>query len=675
MAAPLFILSFRHRDELSRLAESAGWLAIAARRAAGAEGRFVASGASVAVVDARGALEEGQEAVRAIADAAEANAAALLVLLSRTDGAALEAMHQLGATHFLVSPFTEAQLLHAFQFARRHAERVGGGFRTGRRGGDEAGEGASWRWQPGSRTVELSPALARKAGLGDSDGRRISLMELFRKLDPEGRRAARGAIERVVATGEATAFAHRDSDSSGSRIAHHVRVQPEGDIIGRAETIPAREARLWATRDPLTGLRDGGAARAWIADQLSQTADDGAAVVMLLMSVSRYDAINAAFGRSTGDEVLQAVARRIERQVDPDGRKRLVARMAGAEFAILLAPPANLGECRFLAGELVAAIGRPFVSGDHVINLGSRAGVAASQPGDDAAALLRRASIALAEAKGGDSAPVRVADEGADQENARDDRLEVDLRRALDKDEIEIRFQPQVSITSGEIVGAEALARWMHPDYGELGAQTLFSVAERSDYLAQLSDHVQRKAVTEAAAWTEPLRRLRLSVNITAADIVRPGFAAQFLELVRESGFESARLTVEVTESGLIEDLSAAADLLAQLRGGGLRVAIDDFGTGYSSLAYLKALPLDYLKIDKRLSEDISGSVRDRIVVRGVIDMARSLGLTVIAEGVETQEQLTLLAQEGCNLYQGFLCSPPVGAEELAALVERGPCL
>jgi EAL domain-containing protein (putative c-di-GMP-specific phosphodiesterase class I) len=278
--------------------------------------------------------------------------------------------------------------------------------------------------------------------------------------------------------------------------------------------------------------------------------------------------------------------------------------------------------------------------------------VVASAPGDDSASLLRRASAALADAKG-DAGPIRVMDAGARSEAALGDQLEIDLRRALDQDEIEILFQPQVSVTSGRIVGAEALARWQHPTFGELGATTLFSVAERSDYLTQLSDHVQRKAISAAAAWPALLGRLRLSVNITAADIVRPGFASQFLDLVAQSGFDVKRLTVEVTESGLIEDLNAAAYLLARLREGGLRVAIDDFGTGYSSLAYLKALPLDYLKIDKRLCEDITGSPRDRIVVRSVIDMARSLGLSVIAEGVETQEQLDLLAQEGCNLYQG----------------------
>ncbi len=222
MGAPLFILSFRHRDELTKLAEGAGWQPIAARRGANAEARFIASGATVALVDARGALEEGRDAVRAIADAAEANAAALIVLLSRTDAGALEDFHRYGATHFLVSPFSEPQLLHSLSFARRHAERAGGG---GRRA--EESEAASWRWQPGSRTVELSPALARQAGLGEDDGRRISLMELFRKLDPDGRRAARSAIDRLLATGEATAFAH-GGEGGDQRMAHHLQVRGRG---------------------------------------------------------------------------------------------------------------------------------------------------------------------------------------------------------------------------------------------------------------------------------------------------------------------------------------------------------------------------------------------------------------------------------------------------------------
>jgi EAL domain-containing protein (putative c-di-GMP-specific phosphodiesterase class I) len=264
---------------------------------------------------------------------------------------------------------------------------------------------------------------------------------------------------------------------------------------------------------------------------------------------------------------------------------------------------------------------------------------------------------------------VRALDADAEAETHRRNQLEIDLRRALDQNQIDILFQPQVDIGSGQIIGAEALARWRHPQLGELGAVPLFATAARSDFVVQLSTYVQQRALAVAAAWPAHMRDLRVSVNVTAADIARTNFVEDFLARVDEAGFPRDRLTVEVTESGLISDLGGAAELLARLRRAGLRVAIDDFGTGYSSLAYLKALPLDYLKIDKTLAADITGSTRDRIVVRGVIDMARSLGLQVITEGVETTAQLALLAREGCNLYQGYLCSPPVDSRSLEALI------
>ena len=665
MAAPLFILSFRHRDELNRLAERGGWRAIAARRVDDAEARFAASGAAVAVVDARGALDEGIEAVRLLGDAAEANGAALLVMLSRGDGGALDRFFRLGATHFLVSPTAEAEFLNALAFARRHAERVG------ETRADPAGAGAeeraSWCWLPGARDVELSPALAAKLGLDSAGPRRISGRDLLRRLDREGRRAAMGAVARARGSGAATAFAHADPAVAGGRIAHHVRIGADGEIMGRAEQLGADAAG--ERRDTLTALRDRRSALAWLSRALDGAEDGGP--IVLLVGLTRYDAINEAFGRTVGDTVLQAVARRIERHCDAEGASAAVARMAGAEFAVLLAPPTGIGRARALARLLVEALGRPFLSGEHMVTVAARAGLAAARPGDDAKMLLRRASAALAEAKAPDSAPVRALDASDESDSARADRLSIDLRRALDRDEIEIRFQPQVAVTGGRIVGVEALARWRHPEHGELGAETLFSIAERSDYLAQLSDHIHRRAIAAAALWPMPLSDLRLAVNITAADIVQPGFAATFLGRVADAGFEPGRVTVEVTESGLIENLQGAAALLAELRAGGLRVAIDDFGTGYSSLAYLKALPLDYLKIDRRLSQDIAGSSRDRVVVRGVIEMARSLGLDVIAEGVESEEQLERLAEAGCTLYQGFLCAPPLTGEELVGLMTR----
>jgi EAL domain-containing protein (putative c-di-GMP-specific phosphodiesterase class I)/GGDEF domain-containing protein len=391
---------------------------------------------------------------------------------------------------------------------------------------------------------------------------------------------------------------------------------------------------------------------------------------LMLIGLKRFDAINAAFGRQTGDDLLVAVERRIASVASEasDG-KAIVSRSGGTDFVLIPGPMGSIARLA-LADRIVVQIERPFMAGDHFVALGACIGIVDTHAGDLESDVLRRAQVALAAARDSDVA-VRVLSKQDEGTALFDAGLETDLRRALDNDEIDILFQPQVSVTSGHIVGVEALARWRHPQHGELGAETLFSVAKRSNYLTALSAHVQRRAASKAAAWPKVLQTLRLSVNVTAEDIARPGFVETFLEMIDDTGFPRGRLTVEITENGLIEDLNAAAALLATLRAGGCRVAIDDFGTGYSSLAYLKALPLDYLKIDKHLAQDITGTARDRVVVRGVIDMARSLGLAVVAEGVETEEQLTLLAREGCNYYQGFLCAVPLTVEALAALVTQ----
>ena len=395
-------------------------------------------------------------------------------------------------------------------------------------------------------------------------------------------------------------------------------------------------------------------------------------VSALLVAATRFESVNAAYGREVGDELLGAVAQRIAgavREVDPNAT---IARVSGAEFAVLV--PQGKGEA--LASDICLRIDRPFMIGGQIVAIGCRIGVVESAVGEESVGLLRRASLALAEARLSDVSSIRAIGADDDGEALFDASLESDLRRALDRDEIEMLFQPQVEVSSGRMIGVEALARWRHPDHGDLGANTLFAVAGRSDYLLTLSQHIQHRALAIAAAWPEALSTLRLAINLTANDIAGAGFAGVFLAMVDDSGFPRARLTVEITESGLIDNLQSAADVFATLRAGGVRVAIDDFGTGYSSLAWLKALPLDYLKIDKGLAQDIVGTTRDRVVVRGVIDMARSLGLAVVAEGVETEEQLALLAAEGCNYWQGFLFAEAVSVDGLLGLViARSPPL
>lgn len=650
-AASLFILSFRHRDELLDAASRGGWRAIAARRAAGVERRFLASGAGLLVVDGRGAFDEAIGAIRLLADSAEANAAALLALLSRNDVARLGEVFAAGATHYLASPFGEAEFLQALRFAARHAQRLGGGAISR----PALQQAEAMRWSLGPEGLSLTAALRAQFGLGEEP---LSLAAAYRLLQPVERRAARAARRRLKAGFGSTAFSHALPD--GTRVAHYLS-WGEGEASGLIEPLTG-DGPLPLHRDPLTGLPDGIAARRWLASQLAAGAQPG----VLLVGLSRLPIVNTLYGRAGGDALIQAAGRRIEAAAREAQSKAWVARVAGTEFMVGL-PKADSVLMGAAAERIVAAVERRVASPDAVL-IGANVGGAIAAE-EDAGALLRRASAALAEAREAAGSAIRLLGSGEARQAERSRRLVADLRRALSEDEIEVVFQPQVCIADGRIEGVEALARWRHPELGELGAEALFGAAERAELVAPLSELVQRKALDMAAAWPAELDSLRLSVNVTAVDLARPDFAERMLERIGASGCAPGRVTAEVTEESLIEDLGAAAAALAELRRAGCRVAVDDFGTGYSSLAYLKALPLDYLKLDRRLSQDIAGSPRDRVVVRGVIDMARALGLGVIAEGVETEEQLALLAAEGCTLYQGFLCSGAVAAGELASLV------
>ncbi len=228
-----------------------------------------------------------------------------------------------------------------------------------------------------------------------------------------------------------------------------------------------------------------------------------------------------------------------------------------------------------------------------------------------------------------------------------------------------VLFQPQIEPATGRIVGAEALARWK----GAQSPQELFARAEASGLSERLSRLMQRKALRKAAIWEGPLKNLNVSINLLPQDLARPGYEDWLLEEIAAAGIAPSRVTVEITESALLADREIVADRLARLRAAGVRIAVDDFGTGYSSLAYLTSLPLDILKIDRGLIADIVGGSRDRIVVKAMIRLARELDLKVVVEGVETIDQLTLLADWGCDLYQGFLGAGALSEEELARFV------
>lgn len=240
-----------------------------------------------------------------------------------------------------------------------------------------------------------------------------------------------------------------------------------------------------------------------------------------------------------------------------------------------------------------------------------------------------------------------------------------DLAAAIQRGEIETVFQPQFTLPQDRLIGAEALARWRHPSLGEVGAGPLFALAEEQGLSARLSEHIVDAALAEFARWPD---HLRLSVNLMPEEVEVQGFAESFLARVSASAINPYRLTIEITEEVLLGDLSRAAATLTALRDAGLRIGLDDFGAGFCNFRYLKVLPLDYLKLDRSMIEGIVADERDLAVLRGIVAMGRALGLRVIAEGIETEDQRVIVAAEGCDSYQGFLRAAPMSADRLLAL-------
>jgi EAL domain-containing protein (putative c-di-GMP-specific phosphodiesterase class I) len=263
--------------------------------------------------------------------------------------------------------------------------------------------------------------------------------------------------------------------------------------------------------------------------------------------------------------------------------------------------------------------------------------------------------------------------DGAETKERGDERRTASPRRRRDDllaaviahQQIAVVFQPQINPSTGAVEGAEALARWDRV----AGAEQLFARAAAAGLSERLSRLVQSKALRAAAAWEGPLRRLRISINLLPDEIVQDGYVQWFLDEVQTAGIDPKRVTIEITENVLLSDLEAVAKNLEKIREAGIKVALDDFGTGYASFAYLGSLPLDALKIDRGLINKISTSERDRIVVKSIFGLSRELGLSVVVEGVESTSQLVLLAEWGCELYQGFLGAGALDEQELRRFV------
>lgn len=499
----------------------------------------------------------------------------------------------------------------------------------------------------------------------------LELIELRMRNGVESDKSAAEIVDLMLRHREDAKFEHFHSQLGDGRcIAITAQPMPGGGTVTTHQDITERrrsEAKIahMALHDSLTGLPN----RVLLNEQLGQAlarAKRGAFVAAHLLDLDHFKNVNDTLGHPIGDRLLKLVTERLRlvaRETDT------VARMGGDEFAIVQVDATQPSDATALALRVIGEVSKPYEIDGHHIVIGTSVGIAVG-PADglDPDQLLRNADLALYRAKGDGRGTFRFFEPEMDAQMQERRALECDLRGALVRNEFELHYQPVVNLERNEIRGFEALIRWRHPRKGLVSPDTFIPLAEEIGFIVPLGEWIVRQACATAATWPHGVE---VAVNLSPVQFGTPGLVQVITSALATSGLDPARLELEITESTLLQNTDATLSTLFQLRALGVRVAMDDFGTGYSSLSYLQSFPFDKIKIDRSFIKDIADGVASLNIVRAVAAMAKGLGMTTTAEGVETVEQLEAVRSEGCTEMQGFLFSRALPADEIERLYLR----
>jgi diguanylate cyclase (GGDEF)-like protein len=522
-------------------------------------------------------------------------------------------------------------------------------------------------------TLEIQPAVV---------GRAMSLLELL-----EGGAVLAGAVVQRVheacLAAVATSSEHEStipaSSGQASRFfALQVARLGDGHWMASFEDVTARHtaeasAIELAMHDPLTGLPSRELFHRRVVMALAEATQDGEAAqdevgpAVLLVDLDRFKAVNDTLGHPIGDALLRLVAKRLRSVLRSDD---VVARLGGDEFALLVSPipePVNLAQ---LAKRIVDVLGRPYLIDGHLVNIGASIGVAlAPCDGREHSRLLRNADLALYHAKASGRSTFSFFKPEMDARALARRSLEIDLRKALALREFELHYQPQIDLETNCITGFEALLRWRHPERGLVSPADFIPLAEEIGLIVPLGEWVLRQACCEATRWPNGMS---VAVNVSPhqfADTAR--LVSLVAKSLASSGLPGSRLEIEITESVLLRHEQTVLAALHRLRAMDVRVAMDDFGTGYSSLSQLHSFPFDKIKIDRSFVKDRGDAASQSAIIRAITALGVSLGMSTIAEGVETSDQLARIRAEGCTSVQGYLFSQPVPVEQVDHLISE----
>jgi diguanylate cyclase (GGDEF)-like protein len=553
-----------------------------------------------------------------------------------------------------------------------------------------AGRSRAWRTVPGARTLVIQ-ALARGELL-------IAEVEqgTLPQSDPPGNVVPPRKGEHAIAVAP---FLCRDQRTTGTvcvadtdpsrkfsdedralltDLAKSMRTELDlrRELVIRRDT---QEALVHITlHDELTGLPN----RAFLSEQLRNAIaraqrDPTSQFAVLFLDLDRFKIVNDSIGHHGGDAMLVTVAERLSATLRPEDT---VARLGGDEFAILIESLSNGDDARVVAERIQVALATPIDLGGYEVFTSASIGIVLSTTLHLATELpehlLRSADMAMYRAKSAGRACYALFDRAMHVDALERLQLETDLRRALDRGEFRLLYQPVVSLRTGRISGAEALIRWQHPERGLVQPLEFVPLAEDTGLILPIGEWVMHEAMRQIQRWTAPLGEaepLTLSVNLSIKQFSQAGLVAHIAEMLEETGLAPERLQLEVTESVIIDHPESAKVVLESLKSLGVRVHMDDFGTGYSSLSYLHQLPLDGLKVDRAFVSRMDSDDRARQLVGTVLQLARSIGLTAVAEGVTTLSQLQQLRELECEFGQGYLFSAPLDPAAMAELLGVNP--